>query len=105
MKNFTALLLILLFCFNTFSKEENVGFKSTASSSLFLIEQDSTIVEQFNAIEKAYKNKNFELALKNAFDLLDSARLNDREIYLKTNYLIGNVFYETSSFKRCYSVF
>lgn len=99
MKNFTAFLFIILFFFNTFSKEEAVGLKSTASSSLFLIGQDSTIVEQFKNIENAYKNKNFDSALKNAFDLLDSARLKDREIYLKTNYLIGNVFYETSSFK------
>ena len=98
MKNFTALLFILLSSFHPFSKEEVVRLKPT-TSFLFLTEQDSTIQTQFNDIEKAYKNKNFDLALKNAFNLLDSARLKDREIYLKTNYLIGNVFYETSSFQ------
>jgi len=98
LKNFTALLFILLSSFHPFSKEEVVRLKPT-TSFLFLTEQDSTIQTQFNDIEKAYKNKNFDLALKNAFNLLDSARLKDREIYLKTNYLIGNVFYETSSFQ------
>ncbi|MCL7764287.1 tetratricopeptide repeat protein [Polaribacter sp. Z014] len=60
---------------------------------------DSLLNKRFRNINKLYEEKKFDLALKKAFKLLDSSKNKDREVLYKTNYLIGNIFYETLSFK------
>ncbi|QXP68988.1 tetratricopeptide repeat protein [Polaribacter sp. R2A056_3_33] len=69
----------------------------TASFSMQL--NDSTLIKSFKNIDKLYKDKKFDLALKNAFILLDSSKYRNNSIFYKTNFIIGNIFYETLSFK------
>ena len=60
---------------------------------------DSLLTKRLQNIEELYREKKIDSALKGAFILLDSSRHQNREVFYKTNYLIGDIFYETLSFK------
>ncbi|WP_245893452.1 tetratricopeptide repeat-containing sensor histidine kinase [Polaribacter butkevichii] len=90
------LLLFLAIFFEALSNKEEV-VSDTTSFSIKL--NDSILFKRFESINQIYKEKKFDLALKSAFILLDSSKNSSSEIFFRTNYLIGNIFYETSSFK------
>jgi len=90
------LLLFLVVVFKTLPNRK----EAVCNTASFYIQlNDSTLVEKLQDINQVYQDKKFDLALKKAFTLLDSSRNNNREIFYKTNYLIGSIFYETLSFK------
>ncbi|MGJ8759165.1 MAG: ATP-binding protein [Polaribacter sp.] len=90
------LLLFLVVVFKTLPNRK----EAVCNTASFYIQlSDSTLVEKLQDINQVYQDKKFDLALKKAFTLLDSSRNNNREIFYKTNYLIGSIFYETLSFK------
>ena len=69
------------------------------TASFYMQLNDSILDRNLQEVYKVYEEKKFDVALKRAFKLLDSSKEINREIFYKTNYLIGNVFYETLSFK------
>ncbi|OAD45757.1 hypothetical protein LPB303_05575 [Polaribacter atrinae] len=87
--------LFLLIFFKALSNRKEVVFH-TASFCMQL--NDSVLIKSFKNVDKLYKEKKFDVALKNAFTLLDSSKNKNRSVFYKTNYLIGNIFYETLSF-------
>ena len=62
-------------------------------------EEDSILEKKIIEIDKIYKEKKFDLALKKSFQTLDSLKSDDIEALLKINFLIGNIFYETLNYK------
>ncbi|WP_282071594.1 sensor histidine kinase [Polaribacter atrinae] len=69
------------------------------TASFYIQLNDSILDRNLQEVYKVYEEKKFDVALKRAFKLLDSSKEINREIFYKTNYLIGNIFYETLSFK------
>ena len=88
-------MFFLVVVFKTLSNKKEAVLH-TASFDIQL--NDSLLNKSFRNVTKLYEEKKFDLALKEAFILLDSSKKNN-QIFYKTNYLIGNVFYETLSFK------
>ena len=88
-------MFFLVVVFKTLSNKKEAVLH-TASFDIQL--NDSLLNKSFRNVTKLYEEKKFDLALKEAFILLDSSK-NNNQIFYKTNYLIGNVFYETLSFK------
>tara|TARA_R110002126_G_scaffold291063_2_gene450215 strand:+ start:19787 stop:21520 length:1734 start_codon:yes stop_codon:yes gene_type:complete len=66
---------------------------------LFFLQEDSLLRKTDITADSLYKLKKFDLALKKAFQILNSLDKNEIDIHLQTNFLIGNIFYETSSYK------
>jgi len=90
------LFLFLAVVFKTLPNRKEV-VSHTASFSVQI--NDSILDRSLQGIYKVYEEKKFDIALKKAFKLLDTSKDVNREIFYKTNYLIGNIFYETLSFK------
>ena len=90
------LILFLLVVYKVLPNRKEVVFH-TASFHIQL--NDSLLVKSLHNVEKLYQEKKIDSALYKAFILLDSSRNNNRDVFYKTNYLIGNIFYETLSFK------
>ncbi|MEO9572172.1 MAG: ATP-binding protein [Polaribacter sp.] len=98
MKTLSKIILILFLAifFETLSNKKEVVFNTT---SFHIKLNDSTLIKKLESIDSIYVEKKFDLALKNAFNLLDISKNKNKEVFFKTNYIIGNIFYETSSFK------
>ncbi|WP_218598267.1 tetratricopeptide repeat-containing sensor histidine kinase [Polaribacter sp. NJDZ03] len=97
--NFKDKIFLFLFLVIVFKTLPNRKEAVSNTASFYMQLNDSTLIEKLQDINKVYEEKKFDLALKEAFVLLDSSRNNNREIFYKTNYLIGSIFYETLSFK------
>lgn len=99
MKTFKRIILLLfLFIFSQLFSSINQleGFRL---GPLFFLQEDSLLRKTDITADSLYKLKKFDLALKKAFQILNSLDKNEIDIHLQTNFLIGNIFYETSSYK------
>lgn len=68
-------------------------------NSFLKFREDSILKKKIIETDKIFKEKKYDLALKKAFLILDSLDEGDEESLLKINFLIGNIFYETLSYK------
>jgi signal transduction histidine kinase len=90
------LFLFLVVVFKALPNRKEAVFNT---ASFYMQLNDSILNRNLQDIYKVYEEKKFDVALKRAFKLLDSSKEFNRDIFYKTNYLIGNIFYETLSFK------
>lgn len=98
MKSLNKIILILFFCvyLKAFPNKKEVVHNTTSFS---VKKNDSIYLKKIENINKIFQEKKFDLALKEAFKLLDSSYIANDDLLLRTNYLIGNIFYETLNFK------
>lgn len=97
--NRIVLILFISSFFQTISFAKEIANNKGTNSSLLKFGRDSILKKKIIEADKIYKEKKFDLALKKSFLILDSLKEEDKESKLKINFLIGNIFYETLSYK------
>lgn len=82
-----------------FSIESKLG-------SIILQEQDSTLYKKYAVADSLNQVKNYSMALRVAFEILDQADASkDFELISNTNYLIGRLWYQTESYENAVKYF
>ncbi len=72
----------------------------------FLFQKDSTLLDLYKKSDSLFKKKQYSLALKISLDVLESAKKgNDIELISDTNYLIGQICFESKSYNMAISYF
>ena len=88
--------LQLLSCKNTIETRLELRLDKQSNE----IEIDSELLKQFKECDSLYSLKGYTMALKGALNLLDRAQENKSEkLVSNINYLIGEIWHETKSYK------
>lgn len=98
MKTLKKAILLLFLCFSI-KTAPFVGKDKFNLSNIEKEKDSSKLGKELNSIHELYKNKKLDSALKRALDFSNSLKENNLELKLKTNFLIGDVFYETLNYK------